>query len=482
MPIFSSTPVYLILLIAITCLEGCGPKNRLKPQPEPDTNPFSLDWDDKIEVYPLDDAGCQEAPENTSTIHSAQLFSWELEGVRQLDTRFETFSVKQNPLQASFVTSAQIGSSFLRTCDIGLASPPTCLARNGSHHGWKLFVPGKPLRICQTAPYPNRRSSEHLALAAISAIEFAGLKLQKFLGDEKTLSPVSVLVAPKFETRWTAHGKGPDHTAYQHFMTDNLSYFSRSESTPPYIAILPRIKPTESHVDRSVHLWESKFIVTHEYAHHLEDTLAISRFNELRSPLRISASEAFADLVAFATLGGSSHISAIPCIGRDRAPENSQFYTGIEKILTNQIFSRAIDPSLAVYADAPTRKVAETIDCQGISPQSVHGMGAILAHLTLELTSYTPAFDADLTGTLLRISTSWLQGVDAKIGVGNALPERSSGASNPAAMLADLESIADALETAVIGEFRRQEQSPTESVRQLLKQKIRFRLEPLMTR
>jgi hypothetical protein len=265
-------------------------------------------------------------------------------------------------------------------------------------------------------------------------------------------------------------------------MTDNLSYFSRSESTPPYIAILPRKKLTAARVDSAVHLWESKFIVTHEYAHHFEDTLGISRFNEIRSPLSTSASEAFADLVAFATLGGSSNLSAMPCIGQDRAPDSGQFYTGIEKILTNQIFSRATDPSLAASADGPIEKVDESIDCQGVSPHSVHGMGAILAHLALELSSYTPSFDADLTGVLLRISTSWLQGVDAKIGVGNALSDHSAASSDPSAMLLDLGSIADALETAVFDEFQRHAPPPTDSVRQLLRQKIRFRLEPLKTR
>ncbi len=469
-------------MIAVTCLGGCGPKTRHRPEAQPYTPPFSLDWDDKVENYPLDDERCQSTPENSTTISGTRLFSWELDGLREVDASLETSAVNQNPLKANYIGSTQFDSSFLRTCDSGLAPPPSCLSANGSHLGWKLVNQGQPLRICKTSPTHKRRSAEQLALAAISAIESAGSKLQVFLQGQKKLMPVTVLVAPKFESRWNSHGTDPLHTVYQHFMTDNLSYFSGSESTPPYIAILPRRKPIGSQVDSSVHLWESKFIVTHEYAHHLEDTLSISRFNEPRSLLRISASEAFADLVAFATLGGSSNLSAIPCIGRDRAPDSDEFYTGIEKILTNQIFKRAIDPSLATQADDPINNVGETIDCQGVSPHSVHGVGAILAHLALELTAYTPSFDGDLTGSLLRISTSWLQGVDAKIGAGKALSDPSTGASDPSRMRSDLESIADALETAVVDEFKRHEQSPTDSVRQLLKQKIRFRLEPLVTR
>jgi hypothetical protein len=481
MPIFSANKTFLLLMIAVTYLEGCGSKTRHKPETQPYNSPFSLDWDDKIESYPLDDEGCQSTLENSSTIDGTRLFSWELDGLREVDASLKTSTINQNPLKANFIGSTHIDSSFLRTCDSGLAPPPSCLSTNGSHLGWKLVNQGQPLRICQTAPTHKRRSAEQLALAAISAIESAGSKLQAFLPGQKKLPPVTVLVAPKFESRWNSHGTAPQHTVYQHFMTDNLSYFSRSESTPPYIAILPRKKTTGSQVDRSVHLWESKFIVTHEYAHHLEDTLGISRFNEPRSSLRISTSEAFADLVAYATLGGSSNLSAIPCIGRDRAPDSAQFYTGIEKILTNQIFKRAIDPSISTQADDPAKNVGETIACQGVSPHSVHGVGAILAHLALELASYTPSFDADLTGSLLRISTSWLQGVDAKIGAGKALSEASISASDPAMMRSDLTSIADALETAVVDEFKRREQSPTDSVRQLLKQKIRFRLEPLVT-
>jgi hypothetical protein len=481
MPIFSANQTSLLLMIAVTCLEGCGPKPRHKPEAQPYKSPFSLDWDERIENYPLDDERCQATPEDSSTIHGTRLFSWELEGLQEVDASLETSTVNQNPLRSNFIGGAHIDSSFLRTCDNGLAPPPSCLSTNSSHLGWKLVNQGQPLRICQAAPTHRRRSAEQLALAAISAIESAGSKLQAFLQGQKKLMPVTVLVAPKFESKWSSHGTEPQHTVYQHFMTDNLSYFSRSESTPPYIAILPRKKNTGSHVDSSVHLWESKFIVTHEYAHHLEDTLSISRFNEPRSPLRISASEAFADLVAFATLGGSFNISAIPCIGRDRAPDSGQFHTGIEKILTNQIFKRALNPSIATQADDPIKNVEETIACQGVSPQSVHGMGAILAHLALELTSYTPSFDGDLTGSLLRISTSWLQGIDAKIGAGNALTDHSTGASDPATMRSDLASIADALETAVVDEFKRHEQSPNDSIRQLLKQKIRFRLEPLVT-
>ena len=467
-------------MIAVTCLEGCGPKTRHKPESQPYKSPFSLDWDEKIENYPLDDERCQATPENSSTIQGTRLFSWELGGLQEVDAILNTSTIKQNPLKANFIGSTHIDSSFLRTCDSGLAPPPSCLSTNGAHLGWKLVNQGQPLRICQTAPTHKRRSAEQLALAAISAIESAGSKLQAFLPGQKKLTPVTVLVAPKFESRWNSHGTDPQHTVYQHFMTDNLSYFSPSESTPPYIAILPRKKPTGSQVDSSVHLWESKFIVTHEYAHHLEDTLGISRFLEPRSHLRIAASEAFADLVAYATLGGSSNLSAIPCIGRDRAPDSDQFYTGIEKILTNQIFKRAIDPSLASQADDPIKNVEETIHCQGVSPHSVHGVGAILAHLALELTSYTPSFDVDLTGSLLRISTSWLQGVDAKIGAGKALSDRSTGASDQATMRADLTSIADGLETAVVDEFERQGEPPNDNVRQLLKQKIRFRLEPLV--
>lgn len=481
MPIFSSNRRRLFPLIAGICLGGCGTKPRHKADPQPDKSPFALNWDDKIEAYPIDDQGCQSAPENSSAIESARLFSWELNGLKEIDASLGSFSIHQNPLKSPFVNSTQVGSGFLRACDIDLASPPGCLSTNGSHIGWKLVDRGQSLKICQSAPSHSRRSGEQLALAAISAIEAAGSKLQAFLGGQKKLTPVTVLVAPKFESRWSGHRSEQQQAVYQHFMTDNLSYFSRSESTPPFIAILPRKKTTGAKVDNSVHLWESKFIVTHEYAHHLEDTLGISRFNEQRSPLRTSTSEAFADLVAFATLGGSSNITAMPCIGRDRAPDHGQFNTGIEKILTNQIFRRAIDPNLVTGVDDPSTKVGETIDCQGVSPHSVHGMGAMLAHLALELSSYTPSFDTDLTGVLLRISTSWLQGVDSKIGVGKALSDHSTGASDPGAMLEDLESIADAIESAVIEEFERQEQSPNESVRRLIKQKIRFRLEPLTT-
>ena len=199
-------------------------------------------------------------------------------------------------------------------------------------------------------------------------------------------------------------------------------------------------------------------MISHEFGHHLERSLALDHFDEQRSHLRIAASEGFADIMAYASLGMSNRaLKGIPCIGADRSPELPEFNTGMAKIVSASLLTRLNDSSGMMFQEFETME-----NCQGTLPHSPHGLGAIFAHWILQFSSYTPAYDRNPSLAVATLAVEWLKQVNLSMAAGGEAPEK------------ELEKIARAFEATVTQQFAASDHPLTENVRALLREKLTF--------
>ena len=478
MPIFSSNLLKALFYVSLMGFWACDSAERAPSGKHP--NPLELSAQDGLETYPVWDNECQkEATSLPSGLDGAFLTTWEFNGLRTRYFDLKESSFEARPLRAKFVSGFKFGGIFLRSCDASLSAAPTCQQKDGHPAGWRLVQDGFSLKVCAKKARPARDNAEYLALSAGLVIESVATRLSTIFGSQIILDPIEVQITPLFESRWMSGPNQNTPTSHQ-FFTDNLSYFPSTDSNRAFIALLPQGKT--HHSESRINLWESPFIVTHEYAHYLEERLGLSRFTSKRSHFRAAVSEAFADTVAFATLGGSQTIAAIPCSGKDRAPDSLEFVTGIAKIITQDLMLRAADPDLRASASPSAVSSAEAPPCQGVSPQSVHGVGAILAHWLLDLTSVTPDYKKNPTATLMHTARDWVSIVDSDIGAGIVLPNHPSDWFKPEDLYREMKIILIALEGAITREFERQGRPIDSNIRNVLRQKMKFAFEPLSDR
>jgi hypothetical protein len=230
-------------------------------------------------------------------------------------------------------------------------------------------------------------------------------------------------------------------------LTENLAYFAGDSTTTPFIAIFPKSKAASL----STNLWESEFVIAHEFAHHVERSIGLDLNGKDPSMLQIATSEAFADLLAFASQGASSHtIKGIPCVGDDRSVESSSFANGRAKRLDKELIT-------LMHEKDGSNPGNMFLNCQGVLPQSSHGVGAVLAHWIYQFAKLTPVYQDHPEKAVARLTLSWLQHV--RQGVGQNKPE-------------ELTSIARSLESAVTDQYIDNPNELTDSVRRLLCQKM----------
>lgn len=422
----------------------------------------------EIESYPLGDAGCQEAPETLDLLESANLDFWQDGSISPRSLDLQELQIKSTPLSSNLVGAVKFDAVFRRTCDAAQAAPPVCTPSDTSATGWKPLHQGHTLKTCKARMSPVRNNIEHLGLAAIATIEKSGRTIKNSLPAGTHLPKVQVLVAPRFETHWTPWTQNGRPSIYQSILADNMAYFPATSTTPPFVALLPKRKSLGSSDSDSVNLWESQFVIAHEYAHHVEHSLGKAHFSDTQSQLRLAVSEGFADVLAFAGLGASSSsLKGIPCIGKDRAPDSLEFSTGIPKILTPALLARLGDKSNAALT--PLAESEKSI-CQGVPPHSAHGIGAILAHWIMELASYTPRYESAREGTLNQVAIDWLTNVESSIGAGDLLSDSGDSSTRKK----ELTLILQALEQSIRAQFGKHHEPISDNLRQLLRQKMEF--------
>ena len=435
---------------------ACNDTSRRHLYPSDPAVPELIIHASDLETYSLGDAHCapiaseSEAPELLKTV---ELDRWQEGVLGRVLVETSALGIKTRPLSSAAVSGVLMDAVFRRTCDADIASPPNCATEANKPAGWLPISLGTPINACLVAMTPARNSLEHLALSALTSIESASMAIRRLLPANTIIPPLSVIVTPRFESRWIHWIENGNNSTYEQVLGDNLSYFPQTASTPPYIALLPKQKASRDKVT----LWESPFIISHEFSHHIERSLHLDHFDEPRSQMRIAVSEGFADVTAFASLGLSSQsLKGIPCIGADRSPDQSAFNAGIPKIVTSALLDRMTS------ASASTASEKGLATCQGTLPHSAHGLGAIFAHWIMNFASYTPANEINPAQAVVTLSIEWLKQVNLQMPTGQTSPEK------------DLEKIARAFEVAVTLQFSDTTHPLTENVRALLREKIVF--------
>ncbi len=433
---------------------GCNDTSKRDIHPSDPTLGLQIFHASDLETYALSEAQCDPTSQIPDVIQTLELYRWQ-DGILDRGTLdLSTLGIHTTPIASNAVSGVYMDGVFRRSCDSDIAAPPRCALPSNNAVGWRQVSSGTPLKACRSAMAPARDSLEHLALSAIAAIESASLALKPLLPPDTVIPAIAVMVTPRFESLWLPWIMNGKNVTYEQVLGDNLAYFPPTSETPPYIALLPKRKSSSE----TLRLWESSFVISHEFGHHIERSLALDHFDEQRSHMRIAASEGFADIMAYASLGMSSRaLKGIPCIGADRSPELPEFNTGMAKIISKSLLTRLSDASGMMFQEFETME-----NCQGTLPHSPHGLGAIFAHWILQFSTYTPAHERSPSTALANLAVGWLKQVNQRMAAGGGSPEN------------ELAEIARAFEASVTQQFTAPDHPLTENVRALLREKLIF--------
>ena len=439
------------LLTMVIVVVSCGRSRRHGIEP---TDPEVISAPD-VQSYKLYDPVCQTSQSPAARLESATLDLWNDGALGPVSRNLSPLEIQLPALAGRTTTAALTGSVFTRNCDTTLSGPLDCLNNKHQLQRFSLKTAGQPIRVCQTNAAPPKNSLEQIALATIEAIESTALSLRGKLPAGTNIEPITILVMPRFESLWQAWTSKGGTTGYQTLLADNLAYFPATSETPPYIAVFPKQKRDQE----TVNLWESEFVIAHEFAHHVERSLGLDHFDQDRSKIRRAVSEGFADILAFASHATSNRaLKGIPCIDHDRAPNELEFHSGAPKIIDTTLLNLLNQASDNHALSAFSRGTAET--CGGVSPHSAHGFGAIFAHWVWELASYTPGYRENPGRVLTQVSINWLTRAEELVHAGSDDTQ------------SDLEKVATALQDAIDNQFRAAGQPVAQNVRELLRQKM----------
>ncbi len=345
----------LTIIAAVVC--SCQ-----KPPPAVSEPPVPLLPPVVSERYFLHDHACQEQTP-AATAQPTQIYLTDFAQPLHLDT-------SKQSLHTPLIDNTFYGQTYRRLCHFH--SKQHCLDRDFLPVPWqKIDESGGLLRICATEQEYPRESFEHVALVTALHLQ----KAQRFFTDStgQDVPRLSLLVMPFFRTIYTDE----EGELQQRLMYRNIIYYPASKS----LAVLP---DNDNFYGRS--LWESTFIIAHEFAHHVQfanhqkwqtDHVAASDLGtEQRHPERRAAQrsleaflEGWADLYAFyAENENPSDIISYPCFGYNRDIANPVFADRSRKTITPDIVT-------AFYTGTRTSS-----SCTYPDFSDTHIVGAILAH------------------------------------------------------------------------------------------------------
>lgn len=256
------------------------------------------------------------------------------------------------------------------------------------HDGRFMFVTRKkplPVDICSREP--RRETVESAALTVSWYIHKSFTKFHE-IAPEVKVSPIILNISPSIQKTIIERNSSGRLVRKLTFMTDNAFYMPFTKS----ITFLPH----SNHLKLSgfdVNFWEVPTVASHEYGHHLFQTLfesGISAFEGCFGPAHKSRkenkqrgfsvsvsnvnsafNEGFADLLAWYTLPHHErNLEGVRCLEKSRDIGSSVFYDGKPKIFSEEalrIFFTGYDETL-------------TRSCEDLSYSDTHTFGAIFAH------------------------------------------------------------------------------------------------------
>jgi len=398
-----------------------GPSRRITQDPIVSPNPPAS--------YQLMDAGCQ-ADKAPVTISRAAIPGWAGFAVTTTELDLTTPLTVGTSLTGPSISATSYADVYARRCDWNLrgTSGAGCPDASGRDRGWTRQGEKQPLRLCRTtADYP-RDSYEGVAVTAAQYIENAAASFARAGAFSTTaarpLPQVELLVLPTFKSTYENYVENGERAQRLMFVTNNLAYFPAStegNSAGPLISVFPLSAVKAKELNGA--LWESPFVLAHEYGHHMEygpaggsltaedeqnglswdplrhgwrdttpDGAALADGETAASQLAGALSEGFADLAGWYTVGGSDQsVRGLDCIGFNRNLAQSAFRDGTPKVLTPEILARLTGDTTPTNsaragqaADAghgfAALQNSSIRDCERPNFGQIHTVGAIFAH------------------------------------------------------------------------------------------------------
>ena len=352
--------------------------------------------------YFLYDSACQS--QSSATDQPTQIYLTDFAQPLAIDT-------SQQSLRTQLIDSTFYGQTYQRYCHFHSKRGQYCLDADFRPAPWtKIALSGGELRICDREQSYPRESFEHVALVTALHLQKAQRFFTRSTGQD--VPNMSLLVLPFFRTLYT----DKQDEQQQRVMYRNIIYYPASKS----LAVLP-----DSDNFHGRGLWESSFIIAHEFAHHAqfagrpkwETTLAADGGlpgdkRHLKLPHNTSKRsieaflEGWADLYAFYAEGENpSDIISYPCFGYNRDIANPVFADGSRKVITPAVVT-------AFYAGDSTSS-----SCVRPDFSDTHIIGAALAHYLHRIVSFVLHSWGDTASPAIkyRYMHSWLSSVFAQV-------------------------------------------------------------------
>jgi hypothetical protein len=405
-----------LLLILALLATHCGPNAESPSRQTPEILPERVSIDPPSTAYFIADSACQTAKEPVPLTQPKAylLTNLGLRSSQMVEANFRT----EASFQTGAISQTIHGRIYERSCNYQDVFGRRCQDSDGIAINY-LYDQSltRKLRVCSDNLDYDRNSLEGIALSSALSIEKIHRNTIRATNGRIKPQSITLEIMPTYRSLMqnVPSVKAADQKMeLQTFVTNNLAY----SRTSRMITVFPETDQAYQQTLRgevSAHLWESPFVLAHEYGHHIEGTLHSTVEKELAlhwSPLThqyehnlslvgtsngelnyikvmmTAVSEGFADLVGyFSEQGESTSISQLPSLALDRDPSRFAFADDQLKILDDQLISL----------------LRQDIQVQDYSP---HRIGAIFAHTIASCFAEMPALNWDRRLDLLIV---WLQ-------------------------------------------------------------------------
>ena len=296
-------------------------------------------------------------------------------------------------LQTNLIAKTIYGETYHRYCHLyDDHGGQRCLDSNLNIAPWvKVAGSGKELRLCPIDGNYPEDSFEYVAVASAYYLQRAQEFFARSIGD--SLPQMNLLILPFFQTVYQQDGVLQDN-----FLYNNIMYFPAGRN----LAVLP-----EPRNHQGASLWDSSFVLAHEFAHHVQFAQMHSTLTNLaalgHSPYRRGLEaflEGWADVFAYYSEGESSHnVTHYPCLGDNRDVARAYFSDGRAKIVDRR--------TLANYTN-PRHQLPSS--CGETNFNSSHTIGAVFAHHIHTIVSHVLDNLVDYSGAVdkYRYLHGWL--------------------------------------------------------------------------
>src|SRR5262249_55571374 len=141
---------------------------------------------------------------------------------------------------------------------------------NGVEKSWvqNPGASGGTLRICADGRTYDRLSYEGVALTSLFYLQRARDTYQRLAvaGGAPAPQPIALRVLPAFKDTYDNYNDANGDNQLVTYITHNLAYFPVGQM----IAVFPETATVSA--KESGFFWESEFVLSHEYGHHLDYT------------------------------------------------------------------------------------------------------------------------------------------------------------------------------------------------------------------